>query len=132
MTCCHSANPEKSLKDYFFTVLVDFRVPFWINFLSSSEFFSFRKGMEQDTMFSSVSVVHTLENFETRVRFSIVSQPQGQETIENQPRLKKFNLNLILTCNIYTGIEVLQIAVIFPDKGTYYLNMQVWRKLSNN
>ena len=73
MTCCHSANPEKSFKDYFFTVLVDFRVPFWINFLSSSEFFSFRKGMEQDTMFSSVSVVHTLENFETRVRFSIVS-----------------------------------------------------------
>ena len=90
MTCCHSANPEKILKDYFFTVLVDFRVPFWINFLSSSEFFSFRKGMEQDTMFSSVSVVQH---------------------------------NSVLTCNIYTGIEVLQSAVIFPDKGTYYMNM---------
>ena len=46
-----------------------------------------------------------------------------RETIENQPRLKKFNLNSVLTCNIYTNIEVLQIAVIFPDKGTYYMNM---------
>ena len=54
---------RKIFKRLLFDVLVNFRVPFWINFLSSPEFFSFRKGMEQDTMFSLVGVVRTLEDF---------------------------------------------------------------------
>ena len=55
----HSPIPEYS----FFTALVDFGVPFSINFLSSSAFLGFGKALEQDTMSSSVSVVRRPENF---------------------------------------------------------------------
>ena len=60
----YSAIPElKFFEDYFFTALVDFGVPFSNNFLSSSALLGFRKGLEQDAMSSSISVVCRLENF---------------------------------------------------------------------
>ena len=42
---------------------MDFGVPFSINFLSSSEFLVFRKGMEEDAIAFSISVIRGLENF---------------------------------------------------------------------
>ena len=60
----HSKN--KFFKEYFFSGIVDFWVPFSINFLSSSAFLGFRKALEQDAISSLVSVVRSLE---TRVRF---------------------------------------------------------------
>ena len=60
----YSAIPElKFFEDYFFTALVDFGAPFSNNFRSSSAFLGFRKGLEQDAMSSSISVVCRLENF---------------------------------------------------------------------
>ena len=50
---------KKFFKDYFFTALVDFGVPFSINFLSSSEFLGSRKGL--DAISFSISVVRRLE-----------------------------------------------------------------------
>ena len=51
-------------KEYFFSGIVDFRVPFSINFLSASAFLGFRKALEQEAMSSSVSVVRKiLEHF---------------------------------------------------------------------
>ena len=38
---------DNIFKDYFFAALVDFRLPFSINFLSSSAFLGFRKDPEQ-------------------------------------------------------------------------------------
>ena len=61
------------LKEYFFSGIVDFGVPFSINFLSSSAFLGFRKALEEDAMSSSVSVVRRLESFETRVRFDFLT-----------------------------------------------------------
>ena len=52
--------PENFFNDYFFTALVDFGVPFSINFLSSSKFWGFRKALEQDAMSKMVSVVRRL------------------------------------------------------------------------
>ena len=49
-------------KEYFFSGVVDFGVPFSINFLSFSAFLGFRKAVEQDPMSSSVSVANRLEN----------------------------------------------------------------------
>ena len=54
---------KKFFKDYFFTELVDFGVPFSINFLSSSEFSVFRKGLEEDAIAFSISVIRRRENF---------------------------------------------------------------------
>ena len=60
----YSAIPEKSpRKEYFFTEIVDFGVPFSINFLSCSAFLGFRKALKQDAMSHSVSVVRRLESF---------------------------------------------------------------------
>ena len=50
-------------KEYFFSGIVDFGVPFLINFHPSSAFLGFRKTLEPDAMSSSVSVVRRLENF---------------------------------------------------------------------
>ena len=47
-------------KEYFFSRIVDFGVPFSINFLTSSAFLGFRKALEQDAMSSSVSVVRKI------------------------------------------------------------------------
>ena len=47
-------------KEYFFSGIVDFGVPFSINFLSYSAFLGSRKALEQDAMSSSVCVVKTL------------------------------------------------------------------------
>ena len=60
-------------KEYFFSGIVDFGVPFSINFLSSSAFLGFRKALEQDAISPSVSVVRRLENFSTRVRFDLLT-----------------------------------------------------------
>ena len=68
------------LRDYFFTVLFDFGLPFSINFLSSSAFLGFRKALEHDTMCSSVSVVRTLENVQTRVKRNIFSYTNFQRS----------------------------------------------------
>ena len=46
----HSAIPENFLKEYFFSGVVDFGLPFSIDLLSSSAFLSFRKALEQDAM----------------------------------------------------------------------------------
>ena len=43
-------------KEYFFSGIVDFGVPFSINFLSYSAFLGSRKALEQDAMSSSVFV----------------------------------------------------------------------------
>ena len=59
----HSAIPEKSSQRTLFQWIVDFKVPFSINFLSSSAFLGFRKALEQDAMSPSVSVVRKLESF---------------------------------------------------------------------
>ena len=59
----HSAIPEKSSQRTLFQWIVDFKVPFSINFLSSSAFLGFRTALEQDAMSSSVSVVRKLESF---------------------------------------------------------------------
>ena len=48
---------EKIFKEYFFSEIVGFGVPFSINFLSSSAFLSFRKALKQYFMSPSVSVV---------------------------------------------------------------------------
>ena len=50
-------------KEYFFSGIVDFGVPFSVNFLSSSAFLGFQKALEQDSMSSSISVVPRLGNF---------------------------------------------------------------------
>ena len=50
-------------KEYFFSAIVAFGVPFSINFHSSSGFLGFRKALKQDAMSSSVSGVRRLENF---------------------------------------------------------------------
>ena len=70
----HSAKPKKInvFIDYCFAALVDFGVPFSINFLSSSAFLGFQKALDQDLMSSSVSVVLRMENVETCARFDSV------------------------------------------------------------
>ena len=50
-------------KEYFFSAIVAFGVPFSINLHSSSGFLGFRKALKQDAMSSSVSGVRRLENF---------------------------------------------------------------------
>ena len=53
---------KQFFKEYFFNGIVDFGVPFSINFLSSSAFLGFQKALEQDAISSLVSVVRRLEN----------------------------------------------------------------------
>ena len=62
--CLPTIRPFQKIvfKEYFFSGIVDFGVPFSINFLSSSGFLGFRKALEQDAMSSSVSDVRRLEN----------------------------------------------------------------------
>ena len=63
--CLPTIRPFQKIvfKEYFFSGIVDFGVPFSINFLSSSGFLGFRKALEQDAMSSSVSDVRRLEKF---------------------------------------------------------------------
>ena len=63
--CLSTIRPFQKIvfKEYFFSGIVDFGVPFSINFLSSSGFLGFRKALEQDAMSSSVSGVRRLEKF---------------------------------------------------------------------
>ena len=43
-------------------------------------------------------------HFKVKIKFRSISvtKAERQKGTENQPRLKNFNLNLILTCNIHT------------------------------
>ena len=52
---------KQFFKEYFFSGIVDFGVPFSINFFSSSAVLGFRKALEQDAMSSLVSFVRRLE-----------------------------------------------------------------------
>ena len=55
----HSAIPENFFREYFFSGIVYYGVPFSINFLSFSAVLGFRNALEQNAMSSSVSVIRS-------------------------------------------------------------------------
>ena len=81
-----------------------------IFFLSNQTFFTGMLAWKIILHMLQVQIKFRLKFFNLGFSTSFVSQPkfmndQGKETkkIEKQPRLENFNLNLILTCNIYNN-----------------------------